>query len=98
MQNLSHKRARDYYRRMRSSSAEELSDVYENYSSAKRRAYEYCSGLCKKYNGTDFRIVAHNTMAFTVAFEGVLPESGEVGIFVITRDYDYFHPYDENMR
>lgn len=37
-------------------------------------------------------------MTFTVAFEGVMPETGECGIFVITRDYDYFHPYDENMR
>ena len=32
-----------------------------------------------------------------IAFEGVMPDTGEVGIFVITRDYDYFYPYDENM-
>lgn len=98
MQNLSHKRARDYYRRMLNSEARELSDVYDSCSDAKHKAYDYCLELFEKYHGTNFRIVGHNCMVFTVAFEGVLPETGEVGIFVITRDYDYFHPYDENMR
>lgn len=98
MQNLSPKRARDYYRRMLISDARELSDVYADCSDAKRKAYEYCLKLFEKYHGTNFRIVGHNCMTFTVAFEGVMPETGEVGIFVITRSYDYFYPYDENMR
>lgn len=98
MQKLSHSRARNYYRLLCNSDARDLSDVYKNCSYAKRCAYEYCLKLFEKYHGTNFRLVGHNCMTFTVAFEGVMPDTGEVGIFVITRGYDYFHPYDEHMR
>lgn len=56
MQNLSHKRARDYYRRMLISDARELSDVYANCSVAKRKAYEYCLKLSKSTTVRTFEL------------------------------------------
>lgn len=78
MQKLSHSRAMNYQRLLCNSDARELSDVYANCSDAKRKAYEYCLKLFEKYNGTNFRIVGHNCMTFTVAFEGVMPETGKL--------------------
>jgi hypothetical protein len=72
-----------------------LEDVYGRYSAAKAKAFRYCEELCKELNGYDLCITAHNTMAFTVGFEFPHPETGEVCVAKITRDYNYFAPLDE---
>lgn len=45
-----------------------LHDVYDNYSHAKERAWDYCHELCKKENGYNFHIISHNTFSFSVAW------------------------------
>ena len=94
---ISNARACDYYRRWMYSNAEKLPDIYASYSDAKRRAWQYCEDLCLKHNGRRLRIVGHNCMTFTAAFEGCGPCEGDYGIWIITRTYDYFHAYDDGM-
>lgn len=72
-----------------------LEDVYGRYSNAKARAFRYCEELCRELNGYDLCITAHNTMTFTVGFEFPHPETGEVCVAKITRDYNYFAPLSE---
>ena len=77
------------------SDATKLEDVYGRYSAAKARAFEYCERLCDELNGYDLCITGHNSMAFSVGFEFPHPETGEVCLAKITKDYNYFAPLDE---
>lgn len=46
-----------------------LSDVYENYSCDKGRAYKWCcEEFAKDENSYSFRIISHNSFAFSVAW------------------------------
>ena len=69
-----------------------LDDVYDKYSDAKRSAYNYCRELFCKYNGRDLAISSHNITKFTVNFYFMHPETGELMIEKIPKDYN--HAYD----
>lgn len=66
-----------------------LADVYGRYSMAKEKAFEYCRDLCKKYNGWGLCISSHNAQFFTVMFNFEHPETGELMVAKITRDYNH---------
>lgn len=68
-----------------------LSDVYDNYSVAKERAYNYCSKLCDRFNGWGFQIVGHNCMTFSVQFKFENPLNGCIMLAFITRDYNHLY-------
>ena len=55
-----------------------LSDVYDSYSYAKERAYDYCKALEEEFDGWNGGIVSHNTFTFTYMFDFVHPETGEI--------------------
>ena len=56
----------------------ELSDVYGRYSSAKASAMRDCKEGCNAVNGQNFRIISHNGWGFSVAWEYVNEETGEI--------------------
>lgn len=60
------------------SSATELWQVYDNYSTAKARGMEYCKNLQRELNGYDGRITGHSCHFFSYAFrfEHVNEETG----------------------
>ena len=66
-----------------------LWSVYNNYSHAKERAFDYCKNLQEHLNGYDFAIITHNTFIFTAGFYYVDEETGVVSFCYITPKYDY---------
>lgn len=68
-----------------------LSDVYGSYSTAKERAYNYCTKLCDRFNGWGFQIVGHNCMTFSVQFKFENPLNGCIMLAHITRDYNHLY-------
>ena len=70
--------------------ASELRQVYGRYSDAKRRAMDYCKGLCARLDGWDLRILGANSMAFSVGFYFTDKGTGAVCFAYITKDYDRF--------
>ena len=46
-----------------------LHDIYNSFSYAKEKAYNYCRELYYKENGSNFRIISHNTFSFSIAFD-----------------------------
>ena len=84
-----------YRQYLYSSDDTRLEDVYGRYSAAKARAFRYYEELCEELNGYCLCITAHNTMTFTVGFEFPHPETGEIRLAKITKDYNYFAPLDE---
>lgn len=66
-----------------------LDDVYERPSAAKRHAFAYCKKLCDAYGGWDFCISAHNCMTFSVMFDFMHPETGELMRAYITKTYNH---------
>lgn len=66
----------------------ELEDVYSSYSSAKFRAWDWCySKYCLTDDADNFHISSHNSMCFTVAWNGLW--NGKQAVFVETRDNSY---------
>lgn len=65
-----------------------LDDCYGRYSYAKRRAYNYCVELCKKYDGFNLCITSYNTFCFTVSFDFIHPDTGEYMRAIITRAHN----------
>ena len=70
-----------------------LDDVYNNYSSAKKRAYWYCEDLMKDHDGSGLLIIHHCCMTFSVGFIGYI--NGLKHFFYITRDYDRALPLEK---
>lgn len=68
-----------------------LSDVYDSYSAAKERAYDYCVRLCEEFDGWGFQIASHNCMTFSVQFEFRNPLNGCIMLAFITRDYNHLY-------
>lgn len=68
-----------------------LTDVYDSYSVAKERAYDYCVRLCDEFDGWGFQIVGHNCMTFSVQFKFENPLNGLVMLAFITRDYNHLY-------
>lgn len=55
-----------------------LDEVFGTYSHAKRNAWDYCLRLCKEEGGYNFRIISHNTFGFSVAWDIINPEYGNI--------------------
>ena len=70
-----------------------LDDVYNSYSNAKQRAFNYCINLMKEYDGDGLIILAHNYMTFSVGFIGYI--NGLKHFFYITKDYDRALPLEK---
>lgn len=68
-----------------------LSDIYDSYSVAKERAYNYCKRLCDEFDGWGFQIVAHNCQNFSVQFELENPLNGCIMLAYITRYYNHLY-------
>lgn len=57
---------------------EKLYDVYTTYSAKKAKAYDRCIAEKRKDKGYNFHICSANTYQFTVAWEYVNQETGEI--------------------
>lgn len=62
------KRAEAFIKAYWTNSYHELYQVYNRYSQAKARAFEYCKELCRKESGYDLRIISWNTFQFVAAW------------------------------
>lgn len=67
----------------------ELWDVYGTVSQAKRNAMEQCKAWCAETNGYDFHICGHSCHQFTVAWNYMNPETGEVMTRIETAQNTY---------
>lgn len=72
-----------------------LTDVYASYSYAKACAFHRCECMCRDCDGSNFRIVSHNSFSFAVAFEFVNPENGRAMVAHITSRYNHAYYIDE---
>lgn len=75
------------------SAATQLREVYNSWSDAKERAYQYCRNKFIELDGWNFCICSYNTFMFTVGFEYNDPETGEHMFAYITKNHDYCCPY-----
>lgn len=80
--------ARSQYPYYQQSTATELCDVYDSYSSAKASAWKYCQELMAKHDGWGLRIISHNVFMFTAGFLFCGPETGVLKFMYITKTYD----------
>ena len=62
------KRAKTFIKEYWTSTRYNLDDCYNNYSSAKERAYDYCINKQNKMSGYDGRIISYNCCFFSYAF------------------------------
>lgn len=67
----------------------DLSDVYGSWSTAKARAMRDCREKCNAVKGKNFHICSHNGWAFSVAWEYINQETGEVMTRVETSSGTY---------
>ena len=65
-------------------------DAYKNPSYRKEAAWRYCVDMCRALDGQNIRITAAGCQTFSVKFEFLHPESGELCTAYITRDYNRF--------
>ena len=56
------------YENYKCAHATHIDQLYGNFSSAKLRAYEYCSTDCVNHRGYDFRVFGANSCFFSAAF------------------------------
>lgn len=63
------KRGQSLLRMAAYNQGEELSDVYDSYSTAKAEAYKDCKTWYEEDKGTGFRIISHCRNNFSVAWE-----------------------------
>lgn len=75
------------YNRYMQSEALMLSHVYNRWSKAKERAYDYCKKLAYQCDCVGFAIVSHNSQCFTFGFTFYC--DGCKWYAHITRDHDY---------
>ena len=67
----------------------ELSDVYGSWSAAKGRAMKECREKCKAVDGYNFRIISANRWAFSVAWNYINPDTGEIMTRIETASNTY---------
>lgn len=82
--------AKNHYQAYLNSDCRYLWHCYSNPSKYKEEALYRCYNLMNQLCGTDLRIISYNSMQFTVGFEFVDFETGELMFAYITRDYDRF--------
>ena len=67
----------------------ELEDVYGRYSSVKASAMRNCKEWCEQDNGYNFHIISHNTSTFSVAWNYVDQNTGEIMTRIETANHSY---------
>ena len=65
-----------------------LDDAYGSYSANKSRAWRHCESVRADHNGSNLKVVSHNTFMFTAGFQLVDQESGVVKYMHITPTYE----------
>ena len=81
------KRELDIFTNYATSNNRTLHDVYGTFSQAKEKAYDYCLGLMRKYDGSNFKIISFNTFMFTAGFT-FTDEQGNDCMMYITPSQD----------
>ncbi len=67
-----------------------LWDVYDTFSNAKSRAWDYCYEKCLAENGECFGICSHNTFGFTVSWyveNGMRIETPKNSYLILSPEY-----------
>lgn len=62
------KRMKDIYNNYQRATARTLYDVYDSFSQAKAKAFDYCQKLQADHNGKDGRIIGANGFKFSYGF------------------------------
>lgn len=82
------KQGMNFYRAWERSQDTQLGHVYKSRpSDAKIKAYNWCREKCHEMGGYGFRIIGHNTFAFTVAW--LTCENGRYILWVETAENSY---------
>lgn len=74
----SSKRGQDLLIRASVNQGTTLRQVYSSWSDKKEKAMSDCLKECSEDGGTDFRIISHSRDNFSVAWEYINQETGEV--------------------
>lgn len=82
------KMMQEAYRRYKMSDAYSLWDVYNSYSQAKEKAFNYCLKLQGERFGSAVKILGANSMTFSAAFTYINKEDGKTYFVYITKDHD----------
>lgn len=91
---LSSKRGQYLYAHGSYYDAFELNEIYDRYSEAKRKAYEYCyEQYLASENSSAFSIISHNTFGFSVSW--VCTIDGHEGMRIETPKNSYFVDFEE---
>ena len=67
-----------------------LYQIYNSFSPAKQKAWDYCYELCRKEKGTGFGIISHNTFGFSVSWivdNGIRIETPKNSYLVLFPEY-----------
>lgn len=83
------KKGQELLRRAAHDEGTSLDDVYGRYSCAKAYAMQDCRKWYEETNGYNFRIISHNTSAFSVAWNYVNMETGEIMTRIETSCHTY---------
>jgi len=78
-----------HIRSWKRSNAKDLNDVYGEFSSAKYIAWKHCEHACKVLNGTDLKVITHNSCTFTAGFQFIDKETGVIRFMYISPTFKY---------
>ena len=78
------KKMKRYLELHKNSTDTELYHVYNNFSTAKQNAFNYCKELCYQYKGKDLKILSNNSFVFTAGFIFTDQKTGVLSFMVIT--------------
>lgn len=71
-------KGRALFERTKSDYGVDLTDIYERYSDAKRKAMEYCKNkFAMDEFSRHFRIISYNTFGFSVAWDTIFEIDGK---------------------
>ena len=73
-----------WYRAYLNSHMTQLYHCYDSFSTAKQNAFIWCLRRCGEMHGSNPRIISYNTFGFSMAWEYMNPETGEIMLHVET--------------
>lgn len=88
------RQADNAYWRYLASSKYSLSDAYKNPSKEKQSAFTFWKNKCASQYGTNFKIIGHNCMMFSLGYE-YLADNGKEMFRYITANYHIDVPVEE---
>ena len=83
------KRGQELLARAESNQGTELRKIYGRWSDKKEDAMRDCRREYREDNGTDFRIISHCRDYFSVAWEYINEETGEIMTKIKTANHTY---------